>query len=120
VDTKGGRDHVVSPLFASASRPRRYGLVPLLGLVVLPGLVVLSGLVAPLGEVLGAGLGRAVPDESDSPAPLSLGTLLPGMPPLSLTPALPPIRLLSAPSRRVSVAPTRPGCAAVSTPPAPV
>jgi hypothetical protein len=95
--------------------------VPLLGLVVLPGLVVLLGLVAPFGGVLGDGLGRAVPDESDIPAPLSLGVpLLLGMPPLSLTPALPPIRLLSAPSRIVSVAPTPPGRVVVSTPPAPV
>jgi hypothetical protein len=92
--------------------------VPLLGFVVLLGLVVLPGLVELLGEVLG----RAVPDESDIPAALSPDTPVLGLmepPLLSLTPAPPPIRLLSAPSRIVSVAPTPPGRAVVSSPPAP-
>lgn len=96
--------------------------MPLLGLVVPPGLVVLLGLVVPLGAVLGDGVGGDMLEESDTPAPLSPETPLLGVMVLllSLTPAPPPIRLLSAPSRIVSVAATRPGRAVVSTPPAPV
>jgi hypothetical protein len=96
--------------------------VPLPGLVVPPGPVVLLGLVVPLGEVLGDGAGADMLEESDTPAPLSPDTPLLGVmvPLLSLTPAPPPTRLLSAPSRIVSVASTRPGRAVVSTPPAPV